>query len=352
MVRTSAILALASAALLTTVSANCSASIGPSREVNSRKDLAYNVSLLVGPGTLDVENVYLPAVEVRSYIPDSAGKINDPPCSGVLIDSRAVLTAAHCVCLSRAPTSQDILSLGESTKGARALRDMIITGIVDRRSPCARTSTVITVAYEESGGSTPTPYLGTVLIHPDFELITGIMPGQPWAAWNNADLAVIILERPVASDVRPVSLPDSEVKVGDAVVMAGYGSRGINDRSDYGSRRFGENEVTELVELGTGSLLFGAAVSAGPKYNAPAHTGPGDSGGACVRKENPNILIGIATMGLQTVDGTQISYFTSVFPHRRWLSEILRQVDLGADAGVNVPDSHAGSALSLPPADR
>ena len=190
---------------------------------------------------------------------------------------------------------------------------------------------------------------GKVFIHPGFEMIFVTRRGRKELAWNSADLAVVVLDEPVRMDFQPLVLSDSEVRLGDALVIVGYGLGEVTAK-EYGSRQFGENRVTRILNLETGSAVFVATDSPGPDGKAPSHAGIGDSGGAVVRKDNPNILIGIISMGANTPDGTKLSLFTSIYPERQWLSDIVRHVDLEADAGVSVPD--AGSAPSPMPSIR
>ena len=145
--------------LLLVVSAGCSTSTGSSRDIDPRGAFAGDASLLVGPGTLDVENVHLPAVMVSAGIPDPEGGMTVRPCSGVLIHPRVAVTAGHCVCLSRSPLPRDKRPRKESATPptatpaltrAHALEGVLITNITDTGSSCARVATVTALHYEPS----------------------------------------------------------------------------------------------------------------------------------------------------------------------------------------------------------
>jgi len=202
------------------------------------------------------------------------------------------------------------------------------------------------IVYEpgEDGGA-PNPQEnsshGTVVIHPELEVVAGRGQLKAGIVWNNADLAAVILDQPLHLDFQPPVPSDSEVKVGDSVVMVGYGPIEIGG-TETGWRRFGENNVTEILILETGNVVFGAGASPRPGHEAPAHARRGDSGGACVRKDDPKALVGIITMGAPPADGAEISYFTSIHPHEKWLSEVIQQADLAPDAGAIVPAAAKG----------
>jgi hypothetical protein len=183
-----------------------------------------------------------------------------------------------------------------------------------------------------------------------FKLVYAARNGKRWAIWNNADLAAIVLDRPMP--FRHVRLPASEVKLGDALVVIGYGAREMNDIRDYGSRRFGENTVTMLVKPDKGSVLIGAAAQSIPDGGVPAHTRFGDSGGACVRRDDPNVLIGITTMGIRLASGNEISYFTSIFPYKGWVMKIIRRAHRAENAGARAPGLDAGMPPSPQPVAR
>jgi hypothetical protein len=125
-------------------------------------------------------------------------------------------------------------------------------------------------------------------------------------------------------------------------VIAGYGPTNDGDRTDAGPRRFGGHVVAKFVSSGNGSVLIAATDQPSPDGGVPAHTRQGDSGGPCVREGHPNVLVGISTTGGESATGSEISYFTSAFEYKGWISERIRQAHLPADAGVSTPRSDAG----------
>jgi len=347
------------AALLSSASSGCSTPAAASRDNNSLADIARGTSLLVEPGTLDVQNVHAPAVLVVATWLDRFGKLSHSECSGVLIHPRVVVTAGHCVCVFRTPTPEDKPSEKPVARKAvltrtSELQDVDITGVLDKRSSCAQKASALTVVYGPGAdGGRPTvesaDLHGRVLPHPEMELIAGTKAGQTRVFWNNADLAAIVLDEPVPPEVNPAALPDSEVKMGDDLVMVGYGTA---EPTDYAVRQSGETEVTKMFRLQTGSVLFGMVASPMPDGGVSPVARHGDSGGGCVRKENPNVLLGVITMQMQMEGEPQMTLFTSTFSQKRWLKEIIRQADLAAGTGGGVPHSDAGSTPSPPPVAR
>lgn len=344
MLRPSAICGFALVTLLSAASAGCFASTGSSREVTSPEDVARGASFLVGPATVDAQNVYLPAVLVLTTTFDLTGDVRTMKCSGVLIHPRVVVTAGHCVCLYREPTSADNLPTDRSPEAdagavvtrARGLAGITVTDIIDSHSSCETTALVATLVYGKPGEEPQRgKHFGTVVVHPEIELIAGAAQGQSSVVWNHADLAVVLLNEPVPLKFEPLTLATSEVELGDALVMIGYGPAGTED--PYGTRRFGENAVTEIRRYQTGNVIFGAAAPPGPDGGVPALARPGDSGGACVRKKKPNELLGIVTTWERTGTGGETSNFTSIVPHREWLLQFIRRAGPAPDAGVAPP---------------
>lgn len=343
--RSLAFYAFALVALVFAASAGCFAPAGFSREVKSPRDVPRGTFPLVGPATVDAENVYLPAVLVVTPIFDSTGNVKTMTCSGALVDPRTVVTAGHCVCLFRSPTSSDNLPADKSPESdagvvvtrARALKGVTVTEILDKRSSCGMFPLVSTLVYGEPGEEPRRgQYSGKVELHPEIEMIAGAVQGQSSVVWNHADLAVVRLNESVSEEVEPLRLASSEVELGDAVVMIGYGPAGPED--PYGTRRFGESVVTEIRRDKTGNVVFGAAAPPGrPDGGVPALARPGDSGGACVRKKSPNELIGIITTWARTEAIGETSEFTSIIPYREWLLQFTRRAGPAPDAGVAPP---------------
>jgi hypothetical protein len=296
--------------------------------------------LTIHPGQMDAEDRYLPAVMVLLDRPGHDGAFGG--CSGVLLHPRMVITAGHCVCGRRAPTREDepsragrkMASSSPRQAGAitrsSALRDVSITEVSDARSPCLRNVKVRSAAYvsEDGASSAMRSELmeGQVVTHPDFEIVFGRRTGASHVVWSNADLAVIFLERPVPFALPPIELTDSEVQPGDIITMVGF-SFGTTSPPRYGVRHFGENRVNRLLPLETGSTVFRVEEQVLPDGGVASHAQMGDSGGACIKRGAKSLLVGITTVGATKPTGEPMSFFTSVYAHKRWLLQMLELAD-------------------------
>jgi hypothetical protein len=299
--------------------------------------LLHRVPAVSGPK--DVTNRYLPAIRVtareklareRDRIAPIGQMSPSAQCSGALIAPRLVLTAGHCVCMIRsftAPAPKERQSAPPRRKAIiskdAALENETIAAIIDG-AECAKTAEIKTVVYDapESGqeGSRVREYRGAVRAHPRFELLFN---DQGFQVWSNADLAVIMLERPV-EDFPVFKLSASEVHAGEPIILVGYGPGNTLDL--YEDRHFGENKVTWLRTLETGSVEFVAAAQQQPDGSPAAHLFEGDSGGACVSKADQAILVGIAAAKARNRKGETLSVFTSVYSHRDWLAQQLKDL--------------------------
>lgn len=319
------------------------------------EDLFPQGMLLTVPGWTDNENKYVPAVRVSSVIIDSARRRHYRPCTGVLVHPRLVITAGHCVCIERAPTEQEqVHAKGEAPKNmamspaaltqAAALRGVArITGIIDNKSQCATTTTVTTIVYSSQNGlreirSQEIP--GTVMVHERLRMVRGVRkrssPGgqagsperqaEPTLVWNNADLAAIFLKNAVSSTLEPMQLATTEeIKLGSRVIFIGHGAGSSSQM--YGERQYGENVVTRIIPLETGSVLFRTELQQLPEGGPASYAEQGDSGGACVAKMNPRVLVGFVTAGAQKENGSYMSYFTSVYSHKDWLEQAIKRAN-------------------------
>lgn len=312
----------------------------PRQPEPSSEDLFPQGFLTVHPGQMDAEDRYLSAVMVVVDSRSSGGRSSS--CSGVLAHPRMVITAGHCVCAGRAPTHEEEDSQASSQAPAQqprqagvitraaALQGVSLTEITDARSSCAQKVQVRTVSYtssEEAFSQERTErFTGQVVPHPGFEIILGRRGGAPHVVWSNADLAVIFLEKPVPLELPRLELADSEVQVGDLITLVGF-SHGTSSPPAYGVRYFGENSVNRLIALETGSVVFRAEAQQLSDGRAASHAQRGDSGGACIKKGLKNQLVGITTVGGTKPTGEQMSFFTSIYSHRRWLLEMLARAD-------------------------
>lgn len=289
-------------------------------------------------GPKDLENRYLPAIRVTAKEKKDAETRRAPllgnvspsaDCSGVAIAQRLVLTAGHCVCMMRPftapPADERRAPLPQRTgliMRSKAFKDGTVNAIIDG-SECAKTAIVKTVVYDKSGSGKErllqTTYQGTVQPHPRLELLFNEDGHQ---VWSSADLAVIRLDEPL-EDLPFFRLAASEARRGDPIIMVGYGPVGADDDTQ-GDRHFGPNTVGWIRQMETGSVEFVVAGQRQPNGTPAAHLFGGDSGGACLSGTEEDVLVGIAASTARNRKGETLSVFTSVYAHRDWLRQQLR----------------------------
>jgi len=239
----------------------------------------------VSNGRDDYENLYLTTVRITSRVGG---------CSGVLLASNLVLTAAHCFC----PVT-------------RAAFD---------RASCVKEATVLSHSYvyrpdvkrwlPEVDAST-----GAVAVHDQFtsgrDSRGFVDPDR-----RGADLAVIFLERPLKGLRPDMQLQREEVSVGTELTVVGFGPSGYR-KLDLGVRRSGRNVVSNIHLLPD---MKGREI----RFQYPgAHTTGGDSGGPCFYEENGvRWLVGINSG--HSNSGTQ-SWFTSTSSYRDWINAQLEK---------------------------
>jgi hypothetical protein len=239
---------------------------------------------------MDTWNHYASTVMVTLGYPDGA----EADCSGVLLNSRLALTAAHCVC-----TQQNITtpagSAGSALNGTACAERVYITTVLYG-------STLSANYKEESTEKRYRRYLGTVRPHPEFQLL---LNENGAALSEQANLATILLDEPVEGGIPFMPFPEFEAQPGEMLVMAGYASKSKDDLGGlYGIRYFRKNKVTRAPAAGSSSVFY---------EQQGAHLYNGYPGGPCLREEGQRRwLIGIASTGAsQDLSCTSTSFFKS-----------------------------------------
>ncbi len=179
-------------------------------------------------------------------------------------------------------------------------------------STCASSAVVTAVIYEPATEGEELAYMGQEYkgsVHPHPELKV-TLDGQETILSSHANLAVILLGRPVGDDLRPMALGEVLADTTDPVVIVGYGDDETG-AGIHGKRRINRSTTHRMSPEGGRILL-----------EQPKHQmGTDDSGGPCLLEAGQGpILIGISNRRL----GKEPTC-TSVAPYRAWLSEHLQR---------------------------
>lgn len=246
---------------------------------------------------MDVKNRYASTVMLSFKDP-----LELPDCSGILLTPRLVLTAGSCVCAREPQPSAN----GHHSTQADA-------------SSCAKRVLVTTVVYGNVGhpkllelttDMRSQTFAGSIKPHPELVLA---LNERGSIVGGRADLAVILLDKPLEVEGGNALLASEEAKPGESLIMAGYGHDAAVG-GFYGARYFRKNRVIGPVDPQAGWFRYELqGVSA---YN-------GFDGGPCFREaQGRSWLVGVAS-----IRATGELECTSVTAYRDWLLQEIQHAE-------------------------
>lgn len=201
-------------------------------------------------------------------------------CSGVLVSSKVVLTAAHCL-----PSEKENIKAYFSNSPLNENENVEVREVSD------------------------------VVLHPKYSADKEL---------DSVDLALLVLTKEAPADYQPVSIYDyDEIKIGTEVLLAGYGNNTASSAEGFGELR----KVTANISKVDGPLFFEIDQANGRGIC------DGDSGGPVFRVNTDKLtLVGITKLAYDK-NGTgyesclTMSQYTSLQDRtiKRWIMELIRK---------------------------
>jgi hypothetical protein len=239
-------------------------------------------------------------------------------CSGTLISDSVVITGAHCFYdeekLEERPIPRGAFFV---TFGIRA----VLKGILSSKNPLSRT--VKEVIYHKEHGN---------VLASELRKSNPTLPPDQFLAWARQrlagkppnDIALLILDNPAPSEFKPASLPNpqTEAKVGDPLLIAGYGVTNESNKTGTGVL------FSVPTKIGSISPVEKEFVSGKTVGRSSCN---GDSGGPVYLDQNQSLtLLGIVSRGPQQCAEAGVGTNTDLRFFEKWIRCGANPVDLSA----------------------
>lgn len=175
-------------------------------------------------------------------------------CTGTFLGDNAVLTASHCT----ENTATGNVELPDGTKAVAMVRGWTVE---DKKEDQAAT---------ENGSGTE-------------------LSNAQYFDRTSRDIAVLIFPSGTSSSWRNIA--PNPPKVGDTIMIAGYGDTSFQNDNNDGNVRYGSNRIDFLKD---GLLIFESAAGTHPTAGQDSTNGHGDSGGPVLYEEG---VVGVISKG-------------------------------------------------------